>query len=116
MTTIDGITEQLIHVLDNLKAKFDEGKKTPKDDTYFFYVKKETDPIFDLLDEWEKTAIELIKQNKLLLHEQQIVATKDNMKALLLHSYYFDVRKRRYMEIYKSIHYIFKQMVKESKQ
>lgn len=115
MTIILKKTEQLMHQLNELKNTYEEGKEPAKDRAFFLYVKQETEPIFHLLDEWEALAIDLINKQQISIHEQQIHATKDNMKRLMMHSYYADVRKRRYMDIYKSCKYIFNQLLKETK-
>lgn len=109
------VTEQLLHHLNALKNRFET--KTPpeniKDRTYFKYVKDETTPIFEQLNVWEQLALELTKERKLNVHPQQIASTKENMELLLMHSYYLDVRRKRYMELYKSIRYIFDQIIDE---
>ena len=76
-------------------------------------MKQEVDPVLDLLDEWEQGSLKLIDNGATSLHPQQIDSTRENMRTLLLHSYYKDVRKRRFMEMYKSCYYIFKQLKKE---
>jgi|SRR5690625_1064324 len=110
-------TEKLIIILDRLKQQFEKNfaanEQPGKGREFFQMVKKETEPVFDLLERWEKESLQVISLGKSTLHPQQITSTKENMEALLLHSYYLDVRKRRYMEMYKSCFYIFSQMLKE---
>lgn len=113
MTNLQQLTENLIIQLERLKARFEEGNKPDTNRDYFMYVKKETEPIFQMLEEWETLAVDWINQKPRLVYVNQINATTKSMKALLLHSYYIDVRKRRYMEIYKSCRYIFNQLLKE---
>lgn len=117
MEEIFTITEQLLVRIHFLKEKFDlENKPMKVDKAFFEYVKKEIDPYYALIDQWESRVTQLIKQNKISLHHHQVTATVDNVRALFLHSYYIDIRKRRYMEIYKSCDYIFNQLLKELKQ
>ncbi|MEI3604765.1 DUF1798 family protein [Pseudogracilibacillus sp. SE30717A] len=107
------LTKQLNNYLDKLLTEFEQGKKPSDDKTFFTFVKQETEPYFLALEEWEKIALIFIKNKSNLLHPQQINSTKENMEALMLHSYYKDVRKRRYMEMNKSCRYIFHQLIKE---
>lgn len=108
-------TEQLLHNLVQLK-EWHETHTAPenkKDQAYFKFVKKETDPIFDQLDTWESEALELVKKRIIDVHPHQVASTKENMELLLLHSYYKDARRKRYMELYKSVRYIFDQIISE---
>lgn len=113
LDNLDNLTKLLLDELIKLKAIFENEEQSRKDASFFEYVKNETKQLFQLLDEWEKVATHFVTIQKLSLHKQQIEATKDNMRTLILHSYYKDVRKRRYMEIYKSCQFIFQQIIKE---
>lgn len=113
MEKLGALTKELLNELNELQQIYENGKEPSKDKTFFQYVKKETESLYDKLDKWEKFATDLIKRGKLVLHLSQIEATKDNMTALIMHSYYKDVRKRRYMDIYKSCQFIFQQLLKE---
>jgi hypothetical protein len=78
-----------------------------KDRDYFFKVKEETTPVYQLLDEWEEAALKVVKERKAKIHPQQITSTKENMELVLMHSYYVDTRRKRYMELHNSILYVF---------
>lgn len=106
-------TEQLLQYLDACHKRFLKGKKPERDRSFFEMVKKETNPIFALLNEWEKNVLGLIDQSLTTLYPQQIHATTENMQAVIIQSYYKDIRKRRFIESYKSCYYIFRQLVKE---
>lgn len=108
-------TEQLLHNLNDLKNQYETSTapENKKDKAYFEYVKTETVPIYERLDEWEKAALQMTKERKINVHPQQIASTKENMELLLMHSFYMDVRRKRYMELYKSIKYIFDQIMEE---
>lgn len=105
-------TDALMQAAEAAKERFVEGEKPAKERAFFMQVKEETDPIFNILDEWAALAMTLSEVNDIALYPQQIEATKENMQSLLLHSYYKDTRKRRFMEIYKSCYYIFAQLLK----
>ncbi|MFC2948340.1 DUF1798 family protein [Virgibacillus sediminis] len=108
-------TRQLKQHLDRLKARF-ETEQPPdnkKDKDFFFKVKEETTPIYSILEEWEEKSLDLVKNRKADVHPHQVTSTRENMELLLLHSYYIDVRRKRYMELYKSIHYVFDQLLRE---
>lgn len=113
MEEITVITKQLIDHLENLKEVFfkeeaDTGVKIP-----FEIIKEETMPVFLLLEAWEQQTALLVKARKVNLHPHQVQSTTENMEMLLMHSYFKDVRKRKYMETYKSSLYIFNQLLGE---
>ena len=95
-------TNQLLTNLDELFDVFNDEQEPSKDKAFFHYVERETTPIFETIEEWEELAEQAIRQNKVTLQQAQITSTKDSLKALILHSYYKDVRRRRYMDINKS--------------
>jgi spore cortex formation protein SpoVR/YcgB (stage V sporulation) len=101
--------------LHSLKQKFEKGEKpeNPKDKALFSQVKKETAPVFQLLEHWERDVLQLIKTRKVNIHPQQIISTRENMELLLMHSYYLDVRRKRYMELNHSVSYILDQLLAE---
>lgn len=102
-------TERLKEELILLKERFltNEKPENKRDYEFFSYVKDKTTPIFLLIDEWEQSANELIQKREISIHPQQVASTKDNFELLLLHSYYIDVKKKRYMELYQAIQYVF---------
>lgn len=87
--------------------------KNKKDKSFFEYVKERTTPIYEGLEKWEILALQMTKDRRINVHPQQVVSTRENMELLLMHSFYIDVRRKRYMELYKSIQYIFDQIVQE---
>lgn len=99
---------------DLLKAGLDRyERKEPvdrKNRESFLKVKQETEPIFQLIHLWEETVEKEI--HRLPVFPNQIKNTRDNMELLLMHSYYKDVRKKRFMELYHSIRYVFNQIQK----
>lgn len=113
MEKLGALTKELLNELNELQQIYENGKEPSKDKTFFQHVRNETKVLFDMLDEWEKLAEDFVLQRSSGVHLHQIQATKDNMQTLILHSYYKDVRKRRYMEIYKSCKFIFQQVLKE---
>src|SRR5690625_3488570 len=114
MQQLYGLTNTLISKLEHLKDVFYKQNDSTEDkQVYFQYVKEETTPIFDLLAEWEEEALSFIKERKGYVHFKQIIATKENMELIILHSYYKDIRKRRYMEYHSSCLYVFNQLKEE---
>ncbi|MFD1413829.1 YppE family protein [Oceanobacillus jeddahense] len=102
-------TEKLNQYLETLRERFDnsEAPSDRKDRDFFNLVKEETAPIYDLLETWEKDASAAVKERKASVHPNQIQSTRENMELLLMHSYYLDVRRKRYIELYTSIRYVF---------
>lgn len=110
------VTKQLSKYLDQLRQIFLENEPPEhfSDRAFFTKMKTETTPIYQLLDEWEQLAMASVKNREVPIHPQQIQATKENFELIILHSYYIDIRKRRYMELYQSIQYIFEQILQDS--
>lgn len=107
-------TEKLLEEVNQCQDRFLSGEKPEKNREFFNAIRKEADETFNLLDGWVKQATVLVEQKEIkVLHLQQIEATKENVESLVLHSYYKDTRKRRFIEIYKSCYYIFAQVLKE---
>lgn len=111
MENIERITKQLIDHLDTLKEIFLNGKKEQTEIVPFETIQKEATPIFLLIEEWESTTADLVKQRKVNLHPAQVQSTTENLEMLLMHSYFRDVRIKKYMETYTSCLYIFKQLL-----
>lgn len=107
-------TEKLQAYLYKLKEIYEQSEKPDHNNKVFFEkVRSEILPYYDLLDEWDEQTKELIKQGEVKLHPQQVDATSKSLRALALHSYYIDIRKKRYMNIKKSIDYVFQLLLKE---
>lgn len=94
--------------VNHLKERFvsNESPGTFSDHNFFNQMKKETEPIFQLLEQWENNAFFYIKENPGKIYPHQIQATKENIELIILHSYYIDIRKRIFMEYYQSAVYI----------
>lgn len=102
MTSLTQLTNFLMDELHRLKDIFYEEKTSLDKNVFFNYVQKDSKKIFDTLTEWETDALDYVKLNKSKVTFQQIIATKENIELIILHSYYKDIRKRRYMEYYTS--------------
>lgn len=111
---IKQLTQLLIQYTTVLENKFKDETIEPENTSQFFtFVKGETEPIFKSLNNWEKLIIEENKRGRLIIPEHIILSTKDNMTALIMHSFYKDVRRRRYMEIKRSCIYTYQSVLKE---
>lgn len=107
-------TEQLKQYLDELEEKY-EANAPPdnlRDKSFFLMMKEETKAIYELLESWEKDALQVVKEKQINVHPHQIKSTAENMELLILHSYYVDARRKRYMELNHSSHYIFDQLLR----
>ncbi|GGJ85353.1 hypothetical protein GCM10007063_04860 [Lentibacillus kapialis] len=111
-------TEQLKEHLEHLKNIYEENNppESKKDKQFFLMVKERTEPVYKLLGEWEEKALNVVKERKVNLHPQQVTSTRENMELLLLNSYYVDVKRKRYMELNRSILFIFDQLLSELKE
>ncbi|KGX87930.1 DUF1798 family protein [Pontibacillus litoralis] len=100
--------------LDKLKAQYLllDKPSDKKDRALFEKVKRETDPLFTLIQQWYDESIQYSKMNAHTnVFPIQLQNTKDNFELVLMHSYYIDVPKKRYMELYHSIHYVLNQQL-----
>ncbi|WP_163537623.1 DUF1798 family protein [Gracilibacillus sp. YIM 98692] len=100
---------KLTNSLEYLKKYYLEHEKpeNKKDPEFFQFVREQTEPIFEIIDQWYEAAISFVQNRNVYVHPQQIESTAENLKLILLHSYYIDVRRKRYMELYKSVLYVF---------
>lgn len=110
-------TEQLLKDLHRLRDRFETETppKNLKDRDFFQKVKQETSPIYERIAVWEESALKAVKAREASVHPHQVNSTRENMELLLMHSYYKDARRKRYMELYKSIKYIFEQLLNDLK-
>lgn len=108
-------TVELKRHLNRLKDKYEnnEPPENKKDRQFFLKVKEESTPIYELLAKWEEDSLEIVKERKINAHPQQITSTRENMELLLMHSFYIDVKRKRFMELNNSIAYIFDQLIRE---
>ncbi|WP_117160747.1 DUF1798 family protein [Paraliobacillus sp. X-1268] len=101
-------TIQLKKELELLKSNYLEQEKPAhkRDKDFFLFVKEKTNPVFQLNESWETLAAEHVKNRNVRVHPQQVASTRENMDLLLMHSYYIDVKRKRYMELYQSVQYV----------
>ena len=76
-----------------------------KNHDHFAQVKQLATPWFELIEIWEDKGNEIV--HKIPVFPNQLKNTKDNMEIMILHSLFQDVRRKRYMELYHSCHYVF---------
>lgn len=103
------LTLELKKDFERLRDRYEISEK-PEDKRsreFFLLVKEETTPVYNKIQAWEESASLFVKQRKVKVHPQQIASTKDNMELLLLNSYYLDAKRKRYMDLYQSIMYVF---------
>ena len=102
------LTNQLQQASQCLRERFlnNQPPENIKDRNFFEMVKKETEPLFELIEKWEEEALATIKKRELLLHPQQIESTRENFELIIMHSYYIDVKSKRYMELQQAIDYV----------
>ncbi|WP_284140109.1 MULTISPECIES: DUF1798 family protein [unclassified Virgibacillus] len=108
-------TTELLKHIDQLKDNYEHNDppQNQKDKDFFHYVKEATLPVYNLIDDWESNALTFLKTKQSNVHPQQIMSTRDNLELLLMHSYYIDVRRKRYMELYQSICYVLDNLVQD---
>lgn len=108
------LTTSLIEYVGQLEQTFQKETNVSYDSREMFeHVRRETEPIFETLETWETLTLDSIKRGDLSSSTQMIESTVDNMRQFIMHSYYKDVRKRRYMEMKRSLLYVFHLLLKE---
>ncbi|WP_077621771.1 DUF1798 family protein [Sediminibacillus massiliensis] len=112
---IQHITLQLKDIFQNLRNRYETNDKPEdrRDREFFSFVKKETTPVHDLIVKWEEHASAFVQNKQVSVHPQQVASTSENLQLLLLHSYYIDVKRKRYMELYQSVQYVFDLLLKD---
>ncbi|QDP40423.1 DUF1798 family protein [Radiobacillus deserti] len=113
--TLHESIESLKKDLQHLHTYYETHEKpeNKRDPAFFEYVKEETTPIYKKIKAWEQEALAFVKDREVRVHPQQVASTAENLELLLMHSYYIDVRKKRYMELYKSVEYVFDLLLKD---
>lgn len=103
------LTNNLRVHLDILQAHYEshEAPTNLKDKEFFFDVKRKTTPYYEMTEKWESEVLDFVKETKPNLHPNQVVSTAENIGLLLMHSYYIDIKRKRYMELIYAVHYIF---------
>jgi|SRR5690625_2539999 len=108
------LTNQLITYVNDLERVFHDSSLEPSHTKqYFTFVKKETEQLFSILKKWEQIVDELITAGYLTFPVSMLQATKQNITALIMNSYYKDVRRRKYKEINRSVIYALHSLVRE---
>lgn len=111
--TLLNITEQLINDLYQLKEQFYLEQHIDDEKSFFSEVKEATEPIFQRLHAWEEETLSHIQQQKSAVHLKQVIATKENIELLIVHGYFKDMRKRRFMEYYQSSLFVLNNLKEE---
>jgi len=103
------LSKQLVNYTVQLEKIFKDSSIQPENNEQFFsFVKKETEDMFKDLETWERLLQYFQAQGNTIIFQPMLESAIDNMKALIMHSYYKDVRRRRYMEIKRSCVYTFR--------
>lgn len=113
MKNILDTTISLKESLDLLKDKFEvaDPPKSHNDRAYFLEMKEDTEPIYFDLQEWQTLALEASQKREIPIYPNQIIATVENYELIIVHSYYLDIRRRKFMEYYNSCMYVFHQVI-----
>jgi len=95
--------------IQRLKSRYLKGDPPGefKDKAFFNFVKEDTAHIYELLSIWELHTMAFLKNEKSApVHPHQIISTTENIELIIMHSYYMDVKDKRYMELNISINYV----------
>ncbi|MGP4075287.1 YppE family protein [Halobacillus sp. K22] len=110
-------TKDLKQLIDQLHIQFleTEGPVDKKNHAFFKKVKEETSPMFELNSRWSEEAEEYVKNRRASVHPNQIKSTNENIEMIILHSYYVDVHRKRFKELYQSVHYVLDMILNDMK-
>ncbi|MCA0983061.1 YppE family protein [Halobacillus yeomjeoni] len=108
-------TKELKQLIDRLHLQFieSEGPVDKKDHAFFNKVKQETGPMFEINEAWRDEAEVFVKERKASVHPNQVKSTHENIEMIILHSYYLDVDRKRFKELYQSVHYVLDMMLND---
>lgn len=73
---------------------------------FFEHVKEKTKPMFEVNHQWMEEAEQFVKNRESSVHPNQVKSTHENIEMIILHSYYLDVDRKRFKELYQSSHYV----------
>lgn len=106
-------TRQLKEEINRLQEIYEKNNppESFNDKVFFEKMKKETTEIYQFIGKWKKTALSFIAQEGIAMYSHQIKATREVFELLILHSYYIDVTRKRYMELNHSCLYICDQLI-----
>lgn len=101
-------TMQLKQIIEERHQQFveSEGSVDKSDRSFFDQVKEETRSMFELNNRWFEKAEVFVKNRHTSVHPNQVQSTHENIEMLILHSYYLDVHRKRFKELYQSVHYV----------
>jgi hypothetical protein len=81
---------------------------------FFEDVKPFADMVKVIADEWKKSALIWIKEEKpKYLHDLQIETTYDHILAFSVSGFYRDTKQKRFKDTYQSILYVLNQVVEK---
>ncbi|WP_181348326.1 DUF1798 family protein [Thalassobacillus sp. CUG 92003] len=108
MSDIQQLSWNIKELVDDLHERFIQAEEAvdKKDREFFERVKVETKPMFELAKDWLSQAEEFVKRRDVNVHPTQVQSTYENVEMLILHGYYADVPKKRFKEMYRSVHYV----------
>ncbi|WP_226579239.1 YppE family protein [Halobacillus litoralis] len=111
-------TEEMKQLIDQQHIRFlnTEGPVDKKSHEFFSQVKNETAPMFELNNAWMEEAEAFVKNRKARVHPNQVKSTHENMEMIILHSYYLDVPRKRFKELYQSSHYVLDMILSDLEQ
>ncbi|RWZ60303.1 DUF1798 family protein [Halobacillus fulvus] len=101
-------TEQLKKIIEERHEHFisHEGPVNKSDRDFFQKVKSETSDMFELNNKWRDEAEIFVKDRETSVHPNQVKSTHENIEMIILHSYYLDIHRKRFKELYQSAHYV----------
>ena len=103
------LTREMKNDIETWKDRYENAERPEdkRDRAFFSYVKAETAPFFRKIEKWNEQATVFVKNKEVKVHPQQVASTAENLELLLMHSFYLDVKRKRYMELHQSVHYVF---------
>ncbi|TXC93247.1 DUF1798 family protein [Metabacillus litoralis] len=109
-------SRELFLILDDCKKRFESINQKPEKTEELFY--QDVKPMFELaLDKvqmWKPLAEEWVKMNKpKYIHSAQIDSTIDNIEQIVLQSFYKDINKQRFHNLYNSVEYVLSSILSE---
>lgn len=106
----------ILLILEDCKQRFESIKQKPEKTEELFYqdVKPTFELILNKVEIWKPLAEDWVKVNKpKYIHSAQIESTIDNIEQIVLQSFYKDINKQRFHNLYNSVEYVMSSILNE---
>ncbi|MBT2575420.1 YppE family protein [Bacillus sp. ISL-51] len=100
------LTEQMIEAAIEADRRYQDGKEYDRSYDFFETIKPDVEKKDKLCALWIEKALPFIQTSRpKYVHQEQILAVKENFSELMLQSYVHHIHKKRYKDLTESVLY-----------